>query len=279
VSTFPGPVVVRVTDANGLAYPNAPLAATASAGGTVEPAAAVTDAQGQATFRWTPGSLSASRLQVEVKGLDPAVTLTLATGSAVPVVTAVVNAASYAQGVAAGGLATILGTGLTQGSDPQVLLNDLPVRLLYAGATQINFYVPAEARLGPGTLTVIAGGERASAGVTVSAIQPGIFPGAVLRAGTAVSAVTTPVRAGDYIEIYCTGLGPTRSAGGLQQTTVAPTVFIGAIPVTPVFSGLTGIPGLYQVNVQVPAGTGTGLQTVLISANLFHSNEIQIAVQ
>jgi uncharacterized protein (TIGR03437 family) len=279
VATFPGPVVVRVTDANGLAYPNARLAASASAGGAVEPAAAMTDAQGQATFRWTPGPLNASRLQIEVKGLDPPVTLNLATGAAVPVITAVVNAASYAEGVAAGALATILGTGLTQGADPQVLLNDVPVRLLYAGGTQINFYVPSETRLGQGTLTVIAGGERVNTGVNVSAIQPGIFPGAVLHAGTAVNAVTTPVTAGDYIEIYCTGLGPTRSAGGLQRTTVAPTVFIGAVPVTPVFSGLTSIPGLYQVNVRVPAGTGTGLQTVLISANLFHSNQIQIAVQ
>jgi uncharacterized protein (TIGR03437 family) len=101
----------------------------------------------------------------------------------------------------------------------------------------------------------------------------------VLRAGTAISAVTTPVRAGDYIEIYCTGLGPTRSAGGYQQTVVTPTVFIGAVPVAPVFSGLTSVPGLYQVNVKIPPGLGSGLQTLLISANLFHSNQIQIAVE
>ena len=38
-------------------------------------------------------------------------------------------------------------------------------------------------------------------------------------------------------------------------------------------------PGLYQVNVRIPAGLSSGLQTVLISANLIHSNEIQIAVE
>ena len=67
--------------------------------------------------------------------------------------------------------------------------------------------------------------------------------------------------------------------GGFEQTTATPVVFIGAVPVTPVFSGLTAVPGLYQVNVRIPGGLSSGLQTVLISANLIHSNEIQIAVE
>jgi uncharacterized protein (TIGR03437 family) len=67
--------------------------------------------------------------------------------------------------------------------------------------------------------------------------------------------------------------------GGYQQTAVVPTVFIGTVPATPVFSGLTGTPGLYQINVRVPDGVASGLQNLMISANLFHSNQIQIAVQ
>jgi uncharacterized protein (TIGR03437 family) len=116
--------------------------------------------------------------------------------------------------------------------------------------------------------------------VNVVAVQPGIFPGAVLRAGTGTSAITTPVRAGDYIEIYCTGLGPTQSAGGYQQTVHTPTVFLGATPARLVYSGLApGYTGLYQVNVQVPAGLAPGPQPVILEVNLQHSNTINILVQ
>ena len=216
VSALPDPVVVRLTDANGLTYPNALIAASASAGGSVEPAVALTDAQGEASFHWAPGGVSAGSLQLEVKGLEAPVALVLTAGAAVPLITAVVNAASFGEGVAAGGLATILGTGLMQGSaPPQVLLNGAEVRLLYASATQINFYVPAETRLGSGTITVAAGGERSNAAVTVADIQPGIFPGAVLHAGTAVSAVDDSGQSGRLHRDLLHGARPDAQRGRL----------------------------------------------------------------
>jgi uncharacterized protein (TIGR03437 family) len=114
----------------------------------------------------------------------------------------------------------------------------------------------------------------------VDAVHPGIFQGAVLRAGTGESAVTSPVAAGEYIEIYSTGLGPTRSVGGLQRTVTTPTVFFGATPVQAPFSGLApGYQGLYQVNVQVPQGLPPGPVTLLLSMSLEHSNEVQIVVR
>src|ERR1019366_3750263 len=91
--------------------------------------------------------------------------------------------------------------------------------------------------------------------INLVAVQPGIFGGAVVHAGTTVSALTTPVRAGDYIEIYCTGLGPTRNSGGLSLPTLQPTVYIGATPVSAAYSGLApGFVGLYQVDARIPAG-------------------------
>ena len=47
--------MVSLTDANDLVYPGARIVATASAGGSVTPAAADTDSEGLAAFRWTPG--------------------------------------------------------------------------------------------------------------------------------------------------------------------------------------------------------------------------------
>src|ERR1035438_7678921 len=68
------------------------------------------------TCAWsTPGSLAAA----------PTVTLTLIAGSAVPVIGAVVNAASYVVGVAPGSLATLFGVNLDGAT---VLLNGTDVR-------------------------------------------------------------------------------------------------------------------------------------------------------
>ena len=286
------PIVVRLTDANDLAYAGVRLSAVTSAAGSVTPSSAVTDAQGRASFQWTPGAAPSNSLEIAVADL-PAVSLTLNAGSAVPAIAAVVNAASFENGVAAGALQTITGAKLAAGQTAsaaypwptvlagvRVLLNGNALPLLYVSDRQINFYVPPDAALGAGTIEVVANGVKTATPVAVAGGQPGIFNGAVLHANTATSAVTTPVAAGDYIEIYCTGLGPTKLVNGLQQTAYLPVVFIGAIPVQPVYSGLApGLPGVYQVNVQLPKGLAPGLQPLLLSVNLTHSNEIQIAVQ
>jgi uncharacterized protein (TIGR03437 family) len=77
------------------------------------------------------------------------------------------------------------------------------------------------------------------------------------------------------LALYANGLGPVTnppasgspaSANPLSQTTGAPPVVtIGGQQVTPSFSGLApGYPGLYQLNVTVPAGL-TGNQNVTVS--------------
>jgi uncharacterized protein (TIGR03437 family) len=121
---------------------------------------------------------------------------------------------------------------------------------------------------------------QATSTINLVAVQPGIFSGAVVHAGTLVSALTTPVHAGDYIEIYCTGLGPTRTSNGLSLTTVTPAVYLGAAAVTPSYSGLApGFVGLYQVDVQIPAGLPSGTLPLVITSGNTYSNEVKIAVQ
>jgi len=212
----------------------------------------------------------------------------------VPVAAAVVNAASFASGIAAGALETVTGVNLAGGqtlaapypwptslAGVSVLLNQRPLPLLYVSDSQINFYVPQDAGLGAAALTVVTpSGAQTAANVNVSVAQPGIFEGAVLHAGTAVSAVTTPVKAGDFVEIYCTGLGQTSSVDSVQAALLTQTVFFGATPVRSAFAGLApGYVGLYQVNAQVPPGLTPGLTPLLISVNQAHSNEVKIMVQ
>jgi uncharacterized protein (TIGR03437 family) len=272
---FPGTVTVQLTDANGLAYPGARIVA-ATTSGSVTPAIATADAAGFATFQWTPvDAVNQLKLSVEAA---PTVTLTLTRGSAVPLIGAVVNAASYVAGVAPGSLATLFGVNLALAS---VLLNGVDVRPFYASDTQVNFYVPAATPVGANVVTVNTPfGLQATSTINLVAVQPGIFSGAVVHAGTLVSALTTPVHAGDYIEIYCTGLGPTRTSNGLSLTTVTPAVYLGAAAVTPSYSGLApGFVGLYQVDVQIPAGLPSGTLPLVITSGNTYSNEVKIAVQ
>ncbi len=82
-----------------------------------------------------------------------------------------------------------------------------------------------------------------------------------------------PAHAGDYLVLYVTGLGkatPNGNPNGVQlttgsippadgsvlyQTVAKPTVTVGGLPATVVFSGIApGYPGLYQIDFQVPAG-------------------------
>ncbi len=257
------PVVVSLTDVNGLVYGGARIAASAASGGSVTPAVGTTDGTGQASFQWTPGTGASNSLTLAVEAA-PAVTLQLNAGSATPAIGAVVNAASNLPGMAAGSIDTIYGVNLR---DAAVALNGVAVKVFYQSDTQLNFYVPAGAALGAGTLTATnAAGVTATARVTVTATDPGIFPGAVIQAG-------------GYLEIYCTGLGPTRASGGLNVTTVTPVVYLGSTPLTPVFSGLApGFMGLYQVNVLVPAGLTPGSLPVVIASGQTYSNEVRISV-
>ena len=105
------------------------------------------------------------------------------------------------------------------------------------------------------------------------------FPRAILLANTALRADDVGVKSGDYIEIYCSGLGPTQVSGGYQWTLLPPTVFIGATPVDPVFSGLSRYTGLYQLNVRIPSTVAQGIQPVMVSIGQLHSNVVNIKVQ
>ena len=90
-----------------------------------------------------------------------------------------------------------------------------------------------------------------------------VLPG-VLTAGQAAAR-------GDYVEIYCTGLGP---AG------LIPRVTIGGVDASVSYSGLaSGYVGLYQVNAQIPGDAPVGEQTVSITIGGVQSNVVKIGVR
>jgi uncharacterized protein (TIGR03437 family) len=208
-----------------------------------------------------------------------------------------------------------------------------PLFAVAALENQINVLVPTELPES-GTVPVqvkTSAGPSASFSLKMSAATPGIFRvadpskasrknGAVLFANTAwlvmpASMATArnltscaglpvaatcgqPAGAGDYIQIFVTGLGKATPGGDpngkvlptgsvapadgsvLYKTVQNPAVTVGGIATPIQFSGIApGFSGLYQVNVQVPGGVTPGDDVpIVVSTPNGVSDSVTIAV-
>jgi uncharacterized protein (TIGR03437 family) len=240
-----------------------------------------------------------------------------------------VNNASFAPGtnpLAPGTIAAIYGTNLNNGSqftdsafgiDGRLLttlggagvkFNGFAAPLLSSFPGQLNVQVPEELAGSSSASVVVTVGGVASVPQTVSlsSSSPGIFTnpsggtgqGIVQIANTVIFAApldsipgvqARPAARGEFITIYCTGLGAVtnppgtgRRASGnpLSRTIETPQVTIGGIPANVDFSGLApNFVGLYQVNAQIPAASPTGNAISLVLAiGGRQSNPVTIAV-
>jgi uncharacterized protein (TIGR03437 family) len=161
------------------------------------------------------------------------------------------------------------------------------VPVLYVSGAQINFMFPSD--FAEGTVEVVvahAQGRSTPARIALTALAPGIFFdtatnfGAVLKAGASQTTNVQPPAAGEFIEIYCTGLGAVASTGSQRATTAAPQVLLDGVPVAVSFSGLaSGYDGLYQVNAKIPDGATAGQHTLAVVVNGNRSNEVQITLR
>jgi uncharacterized protein (TIGR03437 family) len=233
-----------------------------------------------------------------------------------PVITAVVNGASFARGgVVPGEIATAFGMNLTSSTGinltsglplattfltDSLTVNNQPVPLFAVdnvnGEQQYNFQVPWNVTSGP-TATVSAnnnGTSSASITVPVLSAQPGIFNysvggntfGAILHANFQLANAANPAKPGETVLIYCTGLGAVSSPpadgepGNGQPTMVTPTIMFGGTKAIVSFSGLApGFVGLYQINAEVPAALATGNQPVVVEISGASSNSVLLPVQ
>jgi uncharacterized protein (TIGR03437 family) len=215
--------------------------------------------------------------------------------------------------LAPGSIVSIFGTGLagallqapaasalpTRLFDAEVMFNNISAPLYYVSPTQIDAQVPLE--LSPGQVTVqvirnLAASAsqvlnlRAAAPAILSVNEQGTGSGLVFHAAD-FSLVTTasPAKAGETIVIYCTGLGALNSplkSGQLAptpppSTTNTPKVTLGgATAAVTQSSAAPGYVGVYQVGVQVPAGSQKGNSvTMTLAVGSATSNAVTIAIQ
>lgn len=162
-----------------------------------------------------------------------------------------------------------------------VTINGKPAYLWFVSPTQINLQAPDDTTTGPVSVVVTTASGTSTSTVTLAPFAPsfsladskhvtGIIPrpdgtyDILGPTGNSLGYPTVAAKAGDTVELFGYGFGPTNPpvpAGqpfsGGAPTTNPVTLFINNVSVTPAFAGLSSA-GLYQINVTIPAGLGTG---------------------
>jgi uncharacterized protein (TIGR03437 family) len=186
----------------------------------------------------------------------------------------------------------------------QLSLAGRALPLISVSQNQVNAVVPYNLTPGATYQLVAQRDNRLSVPIAVSiaAADPAIFTtdlsgkgqGHIYVTPTSTSQVlaapVSPATTGDYLILYCSGLGATEppSTSGLpapfdslRPTAAGVGLTIGGVSATVLFSGLTpGFSGLYQVNARMPAGVapGTAVQVILTVAGI-SSPPVTMAVQ
>jgi uncharacterized protein (TIGR03437 family) len=242
-----------------------------------------------------PGTYTGT-VTITAEGTTEQITVS-AVVAAGPVITSVRNAASSATTIAPNSFITIFGSGFAAAPEvwspttslPTVLggarvkVNGKDAFLSYASPGQLNVLTPPDTASGPVVVQVTTAAGTTSATATMTQITPSWFAYTVgsrtwlaaligstatyvAPVGSLGGVVSRSARAGDFLALYANGLGATSPTAptGVVLDTAYPLndlsrvkVTVGGKPATVQFAGLVA-PGLYQVNIQVPSGIGTG---------------------
>jgi uncharacterized protein (TIGR03437 family) len=186
------------------------------------------------------------------------------------------------------------GTAVWNGNFPtslggtSVQINGKPAFLSMVSPSQINLQAPDDTARGPVSVVVTTSAGIARSTVTLSQVSPSFLlqnsthvTALILRPdgsgaygkgaydivgplGTCFGYSTVPAKAGDIVELFGVGLGPTspvvaagKAFSGIAPITGVLSLFINNVPVSPAFVGLSSA-GLYQINLVIPPGLGEG---------------------
>jgi len=176
-----------------------------------------------------------------------------------------------------------------------VKINGKAAYLSFVSPGQINLQAPDDSATGPVPVVVTSASGSATSTVTLGQFAPsfalldtrhvaGIIPrsdgsGAygggtydiLGPTGSSLGYPTVAAKAGDTVELFGVGFGPTipvvpagQTFSGAAATTNTVQVLIGGTTLTPSFAGLSSA-GLYQINVTIPAGLGAGEVALIAS--------------
>jgi len=159
--------------------------------------------------------------------------------------------------ISPGSFVSIYGANLTSGASmasdvrtasyrlagTRVTMNGADTAVVYASPEQLNVLAPLDLDAGDGQSVEVAINLPSSVTTTVRAAFAQATPGIFVATNDNRSAT-----------LWATGLGVVRRSGDLFETVAKPMVLVNSQPAAVLFSGLApGWPGLYQVNVELPA--------------------------
>jgi uncharacterized protein (TIGR03437 family) len=232
----------------------------------------------------------------------------------------VLNAASDAPTIAPGSFVSIYGQNLSDVTDnwdsaigtgntlptalrgTRVRINGRDSYVCFVSPGQLNVLAPPDTATGPATVEVITSRGTAVTTVAMEREAPGLFTyvaqgqkyvaaltapdyAYVAPAGVLPGATSRPAAAGEYVQLFANGLGPTSPAypEGRLLSTAYPVpdlarvqVTVGGQPAQVVFAGLVA-PGLFQVNIRVPEGVASGNVPVVLTVG-DHSSQTNAAI-
>jgi uncharacterized protein (TIGR03437 family) len=193
--------------------------------------------------------------------------------------------------------ATWTGNFPTSVGGTSVTINGKSAYLWYVSPGQINLQAPDDTTTGTVPVVVMTANGSAPSTVTLAQFAPSFLlldtehvTGIIVRSdgtgaygggtydivgptGSSLGYPTVAAKAGDSLLLFGVGFGPTTpvvSAGqaftGAASTNKTVNVLINNVSVIPSFAGLSGA-GLYQINLMLPAGLGTGDVTLAASVN------------
>ena len=302
-------VTATVTSAGG-ATPTGSI--TFSSGGKQLGVASLSGMGSTATAGITVG---AAQLQVGVNNivaqyggdsvLNPAtatigVTVTTAS-TGPPAISGLANGASFRQTYAPGMVLTIFGSNLAdaiwiassvplpvQASGVTVTIGSVKAPIYYASPTQLNVQIPYETPVNQSVVVAVNNnGRTTTTTLTVASAAPAVFTGVN---GMIVPSATPR---GGVITLYLTGVGavspaiatgaapPAGTPAAKLPAPVQPaTVSIGGVPASMLFAGIpTGLVGVAQINLAVPANAALGTQNVIVTIGGIASAAASITVQ
>lgn len=233
-------------------------------------------------------------------------------GQPTPSVDRIVNLADQAQGVAPGGLVSVLGSNFSNAtavstelplpttlSDLCLAVNNVAVPLLMVSPNRIDaqllFNVVGSANL------VVNGPSGASSPLLFTSLPgaPAVFqtgtagpltglPAVYRATNNEVVTLTNPVHPKDTLIIFATGLGlttPAVEAGAaapfqpLAVASLGPAITLGGVPLSVSFAGLVpGLVGVYQINAFVPDAVPEGMDLPLTLGQGTSSTTLSVRV-
>jgi virginiamycin B lyase len=192
-----------------------------------------------------------------------------------------------------------------------VTINGKAAYLSFVSSGQINVQAPDDTATGIVPVVVTTSSGSATSTVTLAQFGPSFLlldakhvAGIVVRSngtgaygggtydiigptGNSLGYPTVAAKPGDVVELFVLGLGPTNPAGlagqafpGPAPTTSAVNVLLNDnyVSVTPIFAGLSGA-GLFQINLTVPAGLGTGDFSLVAAVGGVQTPAVVISLQ